>query len=64
MCSINKRNLNLNLIVKTYNLITGLSDHNFVLIARKLNKSRYINKEQSNKQCKFPYIPKKKSRTF
>lgn len=46
-------------IVKTYNLITGLSDHNFVLIARKLNKSRYINKEQSNKQCKIPHIPKR-----
>lgn len=46
-------------VIKTYNLITGPSDHNLVLIARKLNKSRYINKKQSNKQCKIAHIPKR-----
>lgn len=29
-------------IIKSFNFITGISDHNLVLIARKLNKNRFI----------------------
>lgn len=36
-------------VTKTYNLITGLSDHNLTLVARKINKSRYRDKQQKNK---------------
>ena len=33
-------------ICKTYNLITGLSDHNMILAARKLTKKRFVNNSQ------------------
>lgn len=37
-------------ILKSYNFLTGLSDHNMILVARKLSKKRLlnINKTQSN----------------
>lgn len=34
-------------IIKTYNLITGLSDHNLILATRKLTKVRYGNQNQT-----------------
>ena len=34
-------------IVKTYNYLTGLSDHNLVLFARKLTKKRFMAKPKT-----------------
>jgi len=50
-------------IIKSYNLITGLSDHNLTLVARKLTKNRFKNNISScrnNALC----IPKCKQDTF
>lgn len=33
-------------IIKSYNLLTGLSDHNMTLIARKLTKNRFIYQQE------------------
>ena len=44
-------------VTKTYNLITGLSDHNLTLVARKLNKSRHKTKQHSSAQ--IPFVPKR-----
>lgn len=43
-------------ITKTYNLLTGLSDHNMTLITRKLSKDRY--KDTQSSRC-MRFIPKK-----
>lgn len=48
-------------IVKSYNMITGLSDHNMVLISRKLTSKRF-NTHFSNKE--FSGIPKNKQDDF
>lgn len=51
-------------IIKTYNLVTGLSDHNLTLAARKLTKKRltkFIN--QNQKSYKFE-IPRKTMAAF
>lgn len=36
-------------ITKTYNLITGLSDHNMTLIVRKLTKKRLVHHKKNRK---------------
>ncbi|KAF0038056.1 hypothetical protein F2P81_010930 [Scophthalmus maximus] len=44
-------------IVKKYNLVTGLSDHNMILIARKLKKkrlTRFINRNQNSFKLEIP----------
>lgn len=46
-------------ITKTYNLITGLSDHNLTLAARKLTKSRYRNQNTTKNNPNISFIPKK-----
>ena len=43
-------------ITKTYNLLTGLSDHNLILLIRKLNSSKNI----SHSPRKNPFVPLKK----
>ncbi len=51
-------------IIKTYNLVTGLYDHNMILIARKLTKKRlirFINRNQNSFKLK---IPRKKLTEF
>lgn len=42
---------------KTYNLITGLSDHNLTLVSRKLSKTRYRN--QNREKTYISLIPKR-----
>ena len=49
-------------ITKSYNLITGLSDHNLTLCARKLSKNRFRNTANKTKICKC--IPKAKQEEF
>ena len=49
-------------VTKTYNLITGLSDHNMVLIVRKLTKKRL--KSWCNGKPEFAGIPKNKTTQF
>lgn len=49
--------------VKTYNLITGLSDHNMILIVRKLTKKRLIHHSKIENQ-KTTGIPKSKMADF
>lgn len=44
-------------IIKSFNFITGMSDHNLVLIARKLNKNRFT--FRTNKKEAFYKIPNK-----
>lgn len=44
-------------IIKTYNLVTGLSDHNMILIARKLTKkrmTRFLNPNQNSFKLVIP----------
>lgn len=48
-------------IVKTYNLITGLSDHNLILMARKVNGKKCSFSVQSTDSMK---IPKDKKEDF
>lgn len=50
-------------ITKTYNLITGLSDHNMTLIVRKLGKKRLTYYNQETKIQKIG-IPKAKQNNF
>lgn len=45
-------------ITKISNLITGLSDHNFTLITRKLSKTRLNDRQISQNPHSSPYIPK------
>lgn len=49
-------------IIKTYNLITGLSDHNLIMAARKLTKlTKACNGNQNSmrKKSKMPFISQK-----
>lgn len=46
-------------IGKVYNLITGLSDHNLTLVARKLSKARYRNLDKVDTNESVLYIPRK-----
>ncbi len=51
-------------IIKTCNLVTGLYDHNMILIARKFTKKRlirFINRNQNSFKLK---IPRKKLTEF
>lgn len=42
-------------IQKTFNMITGLSDHNFILFSRKLSKNRYsCTKKTISEQMRVP----------
>lgn len=52
-------------IIRTYNLITGLSDHNMILTARKLTKKRlkYFGKPEKDNNIKLG-IPKSKTLQF
>ncbi len=38
-------------IVKTYNFLTGLSDHNFILLVRKLTKKRFVTHSKKPPSC-------------
>ena len=49
-------------IVKTYNFLTGLSDHNFIFLVRKLTRNRFINQTNKPPSC-TRYIPKKYAAT-
>ena len=49
-------------VTKTYNLITGLSDHNMVLIVRKRTKK--LLKSWCNGKPEFVGIPKNKTTQF
>lgn len=46
-------------ITKTYNLITGLSDHNLTLAARKLTKSYFRNQHITKNNLSTSFISKK-----
>lgn len=46
-------------VTKTYNLITGMSDHNLTLLARKLTKARYKSEAQIKSKMCVTFIPKK-----
>ena len=46
-------------IKKTYNLITGLSDHNLTLASRKLTKARYRNQNSMREKSSMPFISPK-----
>lgn len=46
-------------MTKTYNLITGTSDHNLILVARKLSKMRYKNQNAMEGGKYISFIPKK-----
>jgi len=50
-------------ITKTYNLITGLTDHNMTLVVRKLTKKRFINHNKAENKMKTG-IPKAKMNSF
>lgn len=42
-------------IYKTYNMVTGQSDHNLILLSRKLSKNRYVHPfNKSSEQLKIP----------
>jgi len=49
--------------IKSYNLITGLSDHNLTLVARKLTKNRFKNNTVTSNNV-FHCIPKGKLIAF
>lgn len=51
-------------IIKTYNLVTGLSDHNIILIARKLTTKRLIRFINQNQNSLKLEIPRKKLTEF
>lgn len=51
-------------ICKVYNLITGLSDHNLTLVARKLSKARYQNLNKVDINESVLYIPRKDIERF
>lgn len=51
-------------ISKVYNLITGLSDHNLTLVARKLSKARYRNINKVDINESVLYIPRKDMERF
>ena len=51
-------------ITKIYNLITGLSDHNLTLVARKLSKARYRNLHKIDSNEHVSYIPRKDYEVF
>lgn len=46
-------------IKKTYNLITGFSDHNLALASRKLTKARYRNPNSMRENSSMPFISQK-----
>lgn len=46
-------------ITKIYNLMTGLSDHNLTLAARKLTKTRYRYQNNMEKNTNISFISKK-----
>lgn len=50
-------------IIKSYNLVTGLSDHNLTLVARKLTKNRFKNNIVTSTNV-FHCIPKGKLVAF
>ncbi len=50
-------------ITKSYNLITGLSDHNLTLVAQKLTKNRFKNNVTTSSNV-FCCIPKGKLAEF
>lgn len=52
------------LITKTYNLITGLTDHNMTLVVRKLSKKCFINHNKAENKMKTTGIPKAKRNSF
>lgn len=43
-------------IIKSYNLITGLSDHNLTLVARKLTKNRFKNNTVTSTNVFIVYL--------
>ncbi|KAG7526776.1 hypothetical protein JOB18_045141 [Solea senegalensis] len=51
-------------ITKTYNLITGLSDHNLTLVARKLTSKRFKINASASRHTNVNCIPKSKQETF
>ena len=51
-------------ITKSYNLITGLSDQNLTLVARKLTKKRFQNITTIPRHTNFLCIPKNKQAIF
>ncbi len=51
-------------VIKTYNLITGLSDHNMTLIIRKLNKKRLVYHNKTENYTLTTGIPKSKMADF
>lgn len=51
-------------MTKTYNLITGTSDHNLILVARKLSKMRYKNQNAMEGGKYISFIPKKNLEPF
>lgn len=51
-------------IGKVYNLITGLSDHNLTLVARKRSKARYRNLNKVDINESVLYIPRKDIERF
>lgn len=51
-------------IIKTYNLVTGLSDHNMILIARKLTKKRMTRFLNPNQYLFKLEIPRKNQTEF
>lgn len=51
-------------ITKTYNLITGLTDHNMTLVVRKLIKKRFINHNKAENKMETTGIPKAKRNSF
>ncbi len=48
-------------ILKSCNMLTGLSDHNMILVTRKLTKKRF---SSFVKKCEFFGIPKNNKRTL
>lgn len=51
-------------IIKTYNLITELSDHNMTLIVRKLTKKRFLYHNKIETKIQTTGIPKAKLNDF
>lgn len=49
-------------IMKTYNLLTGISDHNITLLARKLTRKRFDSRVQT--KCNSQRIPKNEMNNF
>ena len=45
-------------ITKTYNFLTGISDHNCIFMSRKLNKSRFARPPKAQPSCSINVIPR------